>query len=104
MPTREEVLRRIGAGEGYEDAGRALGIPAGLAYLIATGLPADGSDSLAPEDYERPGLRLGGYPGAARRAPPQPLRAAQHQRVRARPGPGRRPDARRRHQAVEETT
>lgn len=60
MPTREEVLRRIGDGEGYEDAGRALGIAAGLAYLIATGLPADGSDSLAPEDYQRPGLRLGG--------------------------------------------
>lgn len=60
MATREQVLSRLGGGGGYEAVGRELGIPAGKAYMIATGIPADGSDSLAPEDRRRPGLELGG--------------------------------------------
>ena len=60
MPTKEQVLSRLEQGGGYEAVGRELGISAGKAYMIATGIPADGSDSLAPEDYQRPGLELGG--------------------------------------------
>lgn len=60
MTTREQVLGRLGPGGGYEAAGRELGIPAGKAYMIATGIPADGSDSLGADDYARPGLQLGG--------------------------------------------
>ncbi|MEA2156532.1 MAG: hypothetical protein QOE11_2672 [Solirubrobacteraceae bacterium] len=56
MPTREQVLALLDEGLGYEAAGRSLGVPAGQAYLIATGLPADGSGSPTPEDLRRPGV------------------------------------------------
>ena len=56
---KQEVLELIRSGENYESAGRRLGIPAGTAYMIATGIPADFSDSLGAEDYEREGLQLG---------------------------------------------
>jgi hypothetical protein len=45
VPTREQVRELLGEGLDYADAGRRLGIPAGQAYLIATGLPADGSEA-----------------------------------------------------------
>jgi hypothetical protein len=54
--TRAQVLGLVERGASYEDAGSRLGIPAGQAYLIATGLPADGSVALAPEDRVRPGV------------------------------------------------
>lgn len=60
MTSRDEVLHRLKQGAGYPSVGRQLGIPPGKAYLIATGIPADGSDSLAPEDEARDGLQLGG--------------------------------------------
>jgi hypothetical protein len=56
MPTREQVFALLQQGLGYEAAGRALGVPAGQAYLIATGLPADGSGTPAPEELRRPGV------------------------------------------------
>lgn len=40
----------------YEIAARRAGLPPGLLYLIATGVPADSSDGLSPEDLARPGL------------------------------------------------
>ncbi|HET6917679.1 MAG TPA: hypothetical protein VFH56_16450 [Acidimicrobiales bacterium] len=43
MPTRSQVLESIGADCDYESAATPLRIPAGQAYLIATGLPADGA-------------------------------------------------------------
>ena len=46
MPTREQVRQLLGQGLDYQAAGRRLGIPAGQAYLIATGVPADGSDTI----------------------------------------------------------
>jgi hypothetical protein len=55
MPTREQVLALLGEGLGYEEAARTLGVPPGQAYLIATGLPADGSGSPTPADLKRPG-------------------------------------------------
>jgi hypothetical protein len=60
MAIRDEILRLLGGGGGYEAVGRQLDMPAGKAYLIATGIPADGSDSLAPEEHRREGLLLGG--------------------------------------------
>lgn len=60
MVSRDEVLQKWRQGGGFESVGRQLGMAAGKAYMIATGIPADGSDSLAPEDQEREGLQLGG--------------------------------------------
>lgn len=60
MPTRDQVLELLRSGEIVESAARRLGIPAGRAYMIATGIPADFSDSLGAADYQREGLRLGG--------------------------------------------
>lgn len=60
MATREQVLELLRSGDSIEAAARRLGLPAGQAYMIATGIPADYSDSLGPEDYGREGLQLGG--------------------------------------------
>jgi hypothetical protein len=46
VPTREQVRELLDSGMDYEAAGRRLGIPAGQAYLIVTGVPADGSDTI----------------------------------------------------------
>jgi hypothetical protein len=50
MATREQVQGLLDAGLGYEEAADRLGIPAGQAYLIATGRPADTSDEPATQD------------------------------------------------------
>jgi hypothetical protein len=44
VPTREQVRRLVAAGHDYAEVGRSLGIPAGQAYLIMTGMPADGGE------------------------------------------------------------
>jgi hypothetical protein len=54
--TREQVLGLVEGGASYEEAAASVGIPAGQAYMIATGLPADGSMALAPEERVRPGV------------------------------------------------
>lgn len=59
MATKEAILELINTGASYEAAASELGINPGQAYLTATGLPADGSDSLAPEERQRPGIRWG---------------------------------------------
>lgn len=59
MVTRAQVLELVEHGRSYEQAAAALGIPAGKAYLIATGLPADGSPALTDEDIARPGALKG---------------------------------------------
>jgi hypothetical protein len=46
VPTKEQVRELLGEGLDYAAAGRKLGIPAGQAYLIATGVAADGSDTI----------------------------------------------------------
>ena len=57
MATREQVLALLDEGHSYETAGRALHIPPGQAFMIATGLPADGSDSPHPDELRgRPAL------------------------------------------------
>jgi hypothetical protein len=50
MPTRAQVLELLDAGHSYETAGRALHVPPGQAFMIATGLPADGSDTPHPDE------------------------------------------------------
>ena len=57
VPTKEQVLAALGDGTDYDEAARRLGIHPGLAYLIATGLPADGSDVLTEEENRRPRRR-----------------------------------------------
>ncbi len=59
MATREQVLRLVSDSHDYEAAARHLGISPGLAYLIATGLPADGGDTPTAKDRERPGFIAG---------------------------------------------
>jgi hypothetical protein len=47
VTTRAQVLELLDQGHTYESAARELRIPAGRAYMIATGLPADsGTPSL----------------------------------------------------------
>ena len=50
MATRKEVQDLLEAGLDYEAAAQRLGIPAGQAYLIATGRPADGSTEPSTQD------------------------------------------------------
>ena len=56
MPTREQVRRLLDDGLDYQAASEKLGIPPGQAYLIATGVPADGSDTVPEEEARRPGF------------------------------------------------
>lgn len=50
MATRAQVLELLELGHTYETAGRELGIPPGQAFMVATGLPADGSDVPSPQE------------------------------------------------------
>jgi hypothetical protein len=52
VPTRDQVLELLDHGHSYETAAKELGLPAGQAFMIATGLPADGGDAPAPEELE----------------------------------------------------
>jgi hypothetical protein len=57
MPTRAQVIALLDDGLSYEEAGWELRIPAGQAYMIATGVPADGSDTPHPDELkDRPVL------------------------------------------------
>lgn len=55
MATRDQVLSLLRAGSDYEEIARRLHIRPGLAYLIATGLPADGSDTPDVGSTDHPG-------------------------------------------------
>ncbi|HEY1616743.1 MAG TPA: hypothetical protein VGG25_03955 [Streptosporangiaceae bacterium] len=50
MPTSDQVQELLDRGLDYEAAGRELGIPAGQAYMIATGVPADGSGTVPDQE------------------------------------------------------
>jgi hypothetical protein len=56
MPSKQQVLRLVDLGHGYPEIGRLLDIPAGQAYLVATGIPADGGDTVTGRQRERPGM------------------------------------------------
>jgi hypothetical protein len=60
VATRAQVLELLKAGHSYETAARELKIPPGQAYMIATGLPADGGDAPSPEDLAGKPLLAGG--------------------------------------------
>lgn len=59
MPTRDQVLSLLHQGMSYEEAGARLRIPPGQAYMVATGLPADGGDVPTPEEADRDGIVAG---------------------------------------------
>jgi hypothetical protein len=65
MATLDQVRQLLDAGHSYDSIGSQLGIAPGLAYMIATGIPADVSGAPAPE----PG-RATPQPGAQRLAQP----------------------------------
>jgi hypothetical protein len=54
VPSKEQVKALIAQGLDYPEIGRRLGVPPGQAYLIGTGLPADGGHS-ADGAEDRPG-------------------------------------------------
>jgi hypothetical protein len=72
MPTREQVLAALDGGTDYPAAAGRLGIHPGLAYLIATGFPADGSDVVTAEEERRPGVLPGSSQHLANPAAPHP--------------------------------
>ena len=45
MPTRDRILELLDSGHAVGAVARQLGIPAGQVFMIANGVPADGSDS-----------------------------------------------------------
>lgn len=60
MPTRSQLLARVRRAHTYDEIGEEFHIPPGQAYLIATGVPADGSDVLTREQQSsREGLLEG---------------------------------------------
>lgn len=56
MPTREQVRALLDERLDYSTAAQRLGIPAGQAYLIATGRPADGGDTPSEREIAAGGL------------------------------------------------
>ncbi|MEV4571562.1 hypothetical protein AB0K12_48115 [Nonomuraea sp. NPDC049419] len=59
MPTKEQALRLLSQGHDDTEIAAALGIPAGQAYLIATGVAADGGDgggTVTRAQRQRPGM------------------------------------------------
>jgi hypothetical protein len=54
VPTRAQVRELLDAGRTYEMAARELGIRPGLAYMIATGRPADDDTAPAQDLFEPP--------------------------------------------------
>jgi hypothetical protein len=56
MPTQQAALKLVRDVHSYREAGQRLGVPPGLVYLAATGVPTDSSDGLSAEDMARPGL------------------------------------------------
>ncbi|HEX8158363.1 MAG TPA: hypothetical protein VF526_13345 [Solirubrobacteraceae bacterium] len=53
MASRDQVLELLDQGHSYETAARALNVAPGLAYMIATGLPADGGDAPSQQELAR---------------------------------------------------
>jgi hypothetical protein len=56
VPTRDQVRRLLEQGHNYPEIARRLGVPPGQAYLIGTGMPADGGDTYTDAERRRPGV------------------------------------------------
>jgi hypothetical protein len=54
VPTRAQVRELLDSGLSYEMAARELGVRPGLAYMIATGQPADDDAAPAQDLFEPP--------------------------------------------------
>jgi len=54
VATRAQVKELLDSGLDYEAAARRLGIRPGLAYMIATGRPADDDEAPAQDLFEPP--------------------------------------------------
>ena len=67
----------LGEGHSYETAGRELGISPGQAFMIATGLPADGSDAVPPGELERKPVLAGSSQHLVNPPPYNPTRKEQ---------------------------
>ena len=78
MPTQDQVRELLDNGHSYETAARQLGIPAGQAFMIATGLPADGSDTPSPEQLDEERLPSG---SSQRLVNPPPFNPTRNARV-----------------------
>ena len=78
--TRRQVLDLVGAGRSFEQAAAELGIRPGAAYLVATGLPADGSAALGEDDLARPGAVRGSTQQLANPSQRNPSHRAEVQR------------------------
>ena len=74
MTSKDDVLAMVRSGLDYGEIGAALGIPPGQAYLIATGLPADGSHALTDADRRRPGFVEGSTQHLVNHGPVNPTR------------------------------
>ena len=56
--TREQVLEAVKSERSWEVAAQTLGVKPGLAFMIATGIPADGSGVPELGDRTAPGPSL----------------------------------------------
>lgn len=56
MASKTAVLHLVRLGNSYQEIGAKLGIPPGQAYLIGTGIPADGGGTVTRAQRERPGM------------------------------------------------
>ena len=54
MPTRDQVSALLDEGHTYEEVAARLGVPAGQAFMIATGAPADASNGRPRQDLVNP--------------------------------------------------
>ena len=59
MASREQVEQLLSRGLTHEEAGAELGLPPGLVFMIATGLPADSSAATPPDELDRRGVPHG---------------------------------------------
>jgi hypothetical protein len=76
VATRAQVEELLDHGHSYETAGRELGIRPGLAFMLATGLPADGGDGPAPEELEAKRVLAGSSQHLVNPPPYNPTRSA----------------------------
>ena len=56
MATRQQVRQLLEQGYDYPEIARRLGVPPGQAYLIGTGMPADGGETHLAAERRRPGV------------------------------------------------
>lgn len=56
MPSRDQVRQLREQGYDYPEIARRLGVPAGQAYLIGTGIPVDDSDFVTAARWQPAGV------------------------------------------------